>query len=208
MSVAMTINSGLRRVPVWPFYFLFLLPMPVFFWWALNGELGADPVKVLEHRSGLFALQFLIASLVVTPLLRLTRVNLIRFRRMLGLMAFFYAVAHLTVFLVLDLQLVGSLLVSELTKRPYIVVGMTGFLALVPLALTSNDWSIRKLGAARWGKLHKLAYLALAAGAVHFMWSVKAWPLEPVAYLVGAALLLGWRVRTARKRKRRNLQTA
>ncbi len=187
-------------VPVWPFYILGFVPAVVYFYLAVTGGLGADPVEAMEHKLGLFALQLLIASLLITPLCQIFRINLIRFRRMIGLMAFYYICLHLTVFLVLDLQLIPSLLKSELTKRPYIIVGLIGFFSLLPLALTSNDWAIRKLGAKRWGQIHKLAYVGAVAGAVHFIWSVKAWPLEPLIYGGIVAALLGYRFVRSRRR--------
>jgi len=189
-----TLNQTIRAIPTWPFYEAALAYMPLAFWWAWSGQLGADPVKALEHMSGLLALQFLLGSLAVTPLFQMTGINLVKFRRMLGLMAFAYALAHLTVFVELDLQLIPSLLKTELTKRPYILMGFLGLLVMAPLAWTSRDKAIRKMGPKRWRALHKLAYVAAAAGAIHFIWSVKEWPLEPVAYLALTALLLGWRL--------------
>jgi len=194
MGAADRINAALRHVPVGPLYALGFAPAAVYFWLALQNQLGADPVKVLEHEYGLIALQLLIAALVVTPLRDLTRVNLMRFRRLLGLLAFYYVVMHLSVWLVLDRQLDWPRIVEDLTKRPYIILGMAAALLLVPLALTSTNWAVRRLGGANWRRLHRLAYPATALAAIHFVWLVKAWPPEPLLYAAGVAGLLLYRV--------------
>lgn len=186
------LNAALRRVPVGPLYALAFVPAAAYFWLALQNRLGADPVKVLEHEYGLIALQFMIAALAVSPLRELAGVNLMRFRRMLGLVAFGYAVLHLTVWLVLDRQLDWPRIVADLTKRPYIILGMAALLLLVPLAVTSSDSAVRRLGPA-WRSLHRLAYPATAMAAIHFVWLVKAWPLEPLIYAGIVALLLLYR---------------
>ena len=199
---AAAINGALRRVPVWPFYLIGLVPAVAWFRLALLDRLGADPVKVLEHETGLLALQFLIAALVVTPLREITGVNLLRFRRLLGLMAFAYAALHLSVWLVLDRQLDWPRILEDLVKRPYVILGMAAFLMLVPLAATSWDGAVRRLGAAAWRRLHWLAYPATALAAVHFVWLVKAWPPEPLVYAGIVAVLLGWRALPRRLRRR------
>lgn len=191
------INGALRRVPAWPVYMAGLLPIPVVFWMGLTGQLGVDPVKAMEHRYGLFALQFLLASLAVTPIRRLTGINLIRYRRALGLIAFGFAVAHLAVWMVLDVRLDWAAIGRDLVKRPYIIIGMIGLLAMLPLAITSNGWSIRRLGP-NWRRLHKLAYVAGIAGAAHYMMLVKSWPPEPILYCAGVAILLILRIRAPR----------
>ncbi len=189
-----TLNGWLRKIPVWPFYIVGFVPAVWWVYLGVTGGLGPNPVKALEHALGLTALQFLIASLCVTPLLRLTRINLIRFRRMIGLMAFYYVLLHFAVYLFLDMQLEWAALVKDLTKRPYIIAGTLALVLLVPVALTSNDWSIRRLGSAAWCRLHQLVYPAAALGAVHYVWLVKSWPLEPLAYAAVVAVLLGYRV--------------
>jgi sulfoxide reductase heme-binding subunit YedZ len=202
MAAAATINGALRRVPVWPFYLIGLVPAVAWFRLALLDRLGADPVQVLEHETGLLSLQFLIAALVVTPLREVTGVNLLRFRRLLGLMAFAYAVLHLSVWLVLDRQSDWPRILEDLVKRPYVILGMAAFLMLVPLAATSWDGAVRRLGATGWRKLHRLAYPATALAAVHFVWLVKAWPPEPLVYAGIVAALLGWRALPRRLRRR------
>jgi len=179
-------NALARRVPTGPLYMVCALPGVWFFYLGLTGGLGVEPIKALEHKLGELALQFLIAGLAVTPLRRHLGINLIRFRRMLGLVAFFYVFTHLLVWLVLDVQILGQIW-ADILKRPYITVGMAGFALLVPLALTSNNWSVRRLGP-RWRTLHKLTYAAVLLGAVHFLLLVKGFQLEPLIYL---AVILG-----------------
>ncbi|MEC9198088.1 MAG: protein-methionine-sulfoxide reductase heme-binding subunit MsrQ [Pseudomonadota bacterium] len=185
------INQVLRRVPTWPVYLIAALPPVWLLYSGLTGGLGADPVKALEHEMGELGLKLLIASLLVTPLRRFTGINLLRFRRALGLIAFFYIALHLLVWLVLDVQ-IPSQIIADIVKRPYVTVGMAGFVLLVPLALTSNNWSIRKLGR-RWQNLHKLVYPAILLGAVHFVMLVKGWQVEPLVYLGLCILLVGLR---------------
>lgn len=167
-----------------------------------GASLGADPVKKLEHECGKTALNLLLLTLSVTPVRQLTGLpQLLRLRRMLGLFAFFYAVVHFTVYLVLDLELNLPLLGADIVKRPYITVGFTALLLLVPLALTSTNGMMRRLGR-RWQSLHRLIYLIAALAVWHFYWQVKRDVREPLLYLGVLALLLAyrlvrWRVRAA-----------
>ncbi|MCA3488330.1 MAG: protein-methionine-sulfoxide reductase heme-binding subunit MsrQ [Rhodobacter sp.] len=193
MDVAASLNGALRRVPVWAVCGLGLVPLAVLVWRGLSGGLGIDPVKTLEHQLGLTALQLLLAGLVVTPLRRWTGVNLIRYRRAIGLLAFLYAALHLLVWLWLDLQLRWSEIGADLVKRPYVIVGMLGFACLVPLAMTSNGWSVRWLGAAAWQRLHRLAYAAVLLAALHYLLLVKVWSAEPLLYALAAAGLVALR---------------
>ena len=199
MELAGRINGALRRVPAWPVYVLGMAPAVWYFWLGLTGGLGPEPIKELEHRLGLAGLQFLIAGLAVTPLRRLTGVSLIRYRRAIGLVAFFYIALHLAVWLGLDL---GSwkLIWADILKRPYITVGMAGFLLLVPLALTSSNAAVRRLGPVRWRRLHRLVYVAVPLGAIHFAMLVKGVPVEPLAYLAAILALLALRIRGSRQR--------
>lgn len=188
-----TLNAVVRRMPTGLVYFGALVPGIVWWWLALNNRLGPDPVRALEHEFGLLSLQLLIAALCVRPLREIAGLNLLRFRRAIGLMAFFYAAMHFTVWLWLDRQLDWPRILADLVKRPYIVIGFAAFLVLIPLALTSNNWSVRRLGGAAWRKLHRLAYPATALGAIHFVWLVKAWPPEPLIYAAVVGLLLLYR---------------
>lgn len=186
------VNQTLRRVPTWPLYPLAVLPLLWLFWQALNGGLGVDPVKAIEHRLGLWALWLLIAGLAVTPLRRFAGLNMLKFRRAIGVVAFFYVLAHLLTWLVLDLQFFGVW--ADIVKRPYVTIGMAGFVLMLPLALTSNNWMLRKLGAMRWRQLHKLTYGVCLLGALHFVMLAKGFQIEPLVYLGSVILLLALRL--------------
>ena len=180
------INNTARKLPAWTLYIALPLPALWFLYLGLTGGLGAEPIKALEHELGEVALQLLIAGLAITPLRRHLGINLLKFRRAIGLMAFLYVFLHLLVWLVLDVQILGQIW-ADIVKRPYITVGMAAFVLMLPLALTSNNWSVRRLGP-RWRKLHKLTYAVVLLGAVHFVMLVKGIQLEPLIYL---ALILG-----------------
>jgi sulfoxide reductase heme-binding subunit YedZ len=181
-------------------YIVGVVPAVWYFYAGINNQLGADPLNVLERALGLWALRLLVAGLAITPLRRLGGPNLIRYRRAIGLLAFYYAALHLTTYLVLDQGLDLAAIWADIVKRPYITVGMLAFIVLVPLAVTSNGPSIRRLGA-RWNSLHRLVYVAAAAGALHFIMLVKVWPLEPLLYAALVAGLLLFRFHAyARKR--------
>ncbi len=192
--VAERVNGVLRRVPVWPVYALGALPPFWFLYLGLTGGLGVEPITELEHRLGEIGLQALIAALAVTPLRRFTGISLLRFRRAIGLLAFYYIACHLLVWLVLDIRDLGRIW-EDILERPYITIGMAGFLLLVPLAVTSNDASVRRLGAAAWKRVHWLAYPATILGAAHFVMLVKGWQIEPMLYLGAILALLAARIR-------------
>lgn len=196
MSIVDWINTTARRIPTWAVYTLYILPAPYFFYLALTGGLGPDPVKPLEHEYGEIALQLLIIGLCVTPLRRLFGINLIRFRRTFGVLAFTYVTLHLLVWAFLDVQTVDRV-IADIIKRPYITIGMAGFLLLLPLAITSNNWSVRKLGP-KWRQLHKVTYAAVILGGVHYIWLVKGIQLEPLIYMAVILGLLALRLRKSR----------
>jgi methionine sulfoxide reductase heme-binding subunit len=184
-----------------------MLPAVWYFYLGVMDQLGADPQKTLERLLGLWALRFLILCLAITPLRRLGGPNLIRYRRAIGLLAFYYAALHLTVYMLLDQGLDLAAVWADIVKRPYITVGMLAFVILMPLAVTSNARMIRRLGGSAWQRLHRLVYVAAGAAAVHFVMVVKSWPAEPLIYagLVAALLLfrLGVRLQKSAKPKRR-----
>ena len=192
------INARARKIPTWILYIVCLLPVPYLLYLGLTGGLGREPIKELEHELGEIALQLLIFGLAITPLRRYVGINLLRFRRMFGLLSFIYVVLHLTVWVVLDMSLLWGQMWADIWKRPYITIGMAGFLALVPLAITSNAASVRKMGAVAWRKLHRLTYLAVILGGVHYIWLVKGIQLEPLLYMTAILALLALRI----KRKR------
>jgi len=165
-----------------------------------GASLGADPVKKLEHECGKTALNLLLLTLAVSPVSVLAALpHLPRLRRMLGLFAFFYAVVHFTVYLTLDLELNFRTVGSDILKRPYITIGFTALLLLIPLAVTSTNRMQRRLGR-RWLKLHRLVYLIAVLGVWHFYWQVKRDVREPLIYAAVLAVLLGYRVVRARMR--------
>lgn len=187
------LNRFARQVPTWAVYGLGLVPLALLIWGAVSGGLGVDPVKVIEHRLGELGLQFLLASLAISPLRRLG-LNLIRFRRALGLLAFGYVTLHLVAWVGLDMGLRWSEMAADLWKRPYVMLGMAGFVAMLPLALTSTNAAIRRMGPVAWGRLHRLAYGALMAGILHFVLLSKVWTVEILVYAGLAIVLLGLRL--------------
>lgn len=173
---------------------LCLLPLGSLVWRGAADQLGANPVEEVLHCTGSWALRLLLLTLAVTPLRRLTGFGwLSRFRRPLGLFAFFYAALHLAVYLVLDRALDWGEVLADLTERPYITVGLAAFLLLVPLAVTSTRGWQRRLGH-RWQLLHRGVYLIAVLGVLHFIWLVKADLLEPLIDAAILAALLAWRL--------------
>ncbi len=187
------LNGLARKVPTWVVYILGLLPLGFLVFGAVAGGLGVDPVKAIEHRLGELGLQFLLGSLAITPLRRLG-LNLIRFRRALGLLAFTYVTLHLTAWVWLDMGLRWSEMLADLWKRPYVILGMVGFLAMLPLALTSTNAAIRRMGPKAWGRLHRLAYVAILAGVLHLALLSKVWTAEVLIYAALASALLAIRL--------------
>ncbi|MBP9048556.1 MAG: protein-methionine-sulfoxide reductase heme-binding subunit MsrQ [Tabrizicola sp.] len=183
------LNALARRVPTWVIYGLGLVPLGLLVWGAVFGGLGPDPVKAIERGLGERGLQFLLASLAITPLRRVG-LNLVRFRRALGLLSFLYISLHLVAWVWLDMGLRWSEMLADLTKRPFVILGMIGFLVMIPLAATSWTGAIRRMGAAAWQRLHKLAYVAILAGVVHQALLSKVWTVEVLLYLgLGLGLL-------------------
>ena len=179
-----------------------LLPLALLIVDTLRDQLGTDPVAVLEHRSGIWALRLLLITLAITPLRRLSgHAQVLRFRRMLGLFAFFYACVHLTIYVAIDLGGYWTQLFDDIAKRPYITVGFTAWLLLLPLAITSTHAMMRRLGR-NWQRLHSLVYPAALLAVLHFLWLVKADHREPLLYLAifGALMLLRTRGRFAVRR--------
>lgn len=191
------INRALRSIPAWPIYLAGAGWAAWLFWLGLSGGLGPEPINALERRYGEVALWLLVAGLGVTPLRVWTGVMLVKFRRALGLTAFGFVVAHLMVWAVLDLQSLWRI-GAEIVKRPYITIGFAAFLLLIPLAATSNNAAIRRLGALKWRRLHWLTYPAVLLGAVHYVWLVKGWPAEPFVWLGVILALLALRLIPAR----------
>lgn len=175
-------------------FVLCLLPAAWLVFSAFSDRLGANPVEALSHRSGDWTLRFLLITLAVTPLHRQFQwPRLVALRRMLGLYAFFYAGLHFLIYLVLDRGLLMSEIIKDIGKRPYITIGFTALLLLVPLAATSNRYMIRRLGR-NWKRLHRLVYIIAIFGVVHYLWLVKSDLTEPLIYLIILAILFALRV--------------
>ncbi|WP_420013036.1 protein-methionine-sulfoxide reductase heme-binding subunit MsrQ [Tateyamaria sp.] len=192
------INRSARKVPTWVVYIVCLIPVPYLLYLGMTGGLGREPIKALEHELGEIALQLLVVGLCITPLRRFLGLNLIKFRRTLGVLAFSYVVLHLLVWVVLDVQALDRVW-ADIIKRPYITIGMATFLLMIPLAMTSNNRSVRKLGV-MWRKLHLLTYPVAILSAVHFIWLSRGFQLEPLVYLGLILGLLALRVPTLRRK--------
>jgi len=171
-----------------------LLPLGRLMWRGVHAGLGANPIEFITHSTGDWTLIFLLVTLSITPLRKLTRQYwLISFRRMLGLFAFFYGSLHLTTYVWLDKFFDVHEMLHDIAKRKFITAGMTAFALMIPLALTSTKWSIRKLGK-RWQVLHRLIYFSAAAGVIHYIWLVKADVKKPLEYAFVLGMLLMYRV--------------
>ncbi len=208
----MTADFLTRRIAKPAVFLLCLIPLawllagvlPLLAGWPVwePAELGANPVEKIQDTLGIWGLRLLLVTLTVTPLRELGGwPRLLAFRRMLGLFAFFYIALHFLFYLFVDQTLDWRQLLADIAKRPYITVGFTALVLLVPLAATSTRRAMRRLGR-RWQKLHRLVYVATVLGCVHFWWGVKADIREPLVYAAATALLLGWRLYRYRQRRK------
>jgi methionine sulfoxide reductase heme-binding subunit len=203
--MTMTETQLMTRIIKPVVFILCLLPFLLLAWDTITHHLGANPVETLNHRTGIWTLRLLLLTLTVTPLRRITGWNsLIRLRRMLGLYTFFYAFAHFLTWLVFDHFFNVHEIVKDIIKRPYITVGFSAFVMLIPLAVTSTKNWVRRLGS-RWAKLHQLVYVIATGGVLHYLWLVKADVRDPVIYGSILTVLLAYRV--WHKRSRVFLQT-
>jgi sulfoxide reductase heme-binding subunit YedZ len=182
----------------WSKVLVFLLCLAPLFrlgWRVWNQDVTANPTEFIQHFTGDWALRLIVATLGVTPLRKLAGVpDLIRFRRMIGLFAFFYACLHLLTYLWLDKLFDVPAMLKDVGRRPFITAGLAAFACLVPLALTSTAGWIRRLGGKRWQRLHSLVYVTAMAAVAHYYWLVKSDIRQPVLYGTLVALLLAWRV--------------
>ena len=176
-------------------FIICLLPLAVLTNRALHGRLGANPVEFVQHATGLWTLRFLIFTLAITPLRKLLKLpELIRFRRMLGLFAFFYVCLHFLTYIGPDQSFDLAAMWKDVQKRRYITVGFLGFILLIPLAITSTAGWIRRLGGKRWQMLHRSIYVAAICGVIHYYWLVKSDVREPLFYGALVSILLLWRL--------------
>ncbi len=180
-----------------------LAPLLWLAWRGFTNDLGANPIDKLIRELGVWGLRLLIVGLAITPLARiLKQPRLIRFRRTVGLFAFAYVLLHLTNYVVTDQWFDWASIGKDILKRPFITVGMAAFVLLVPLAATSTNWALRRLGPVRWRRLHRLTYLIVPLGVVHYYMLVKADHRSPLIYGAIVAVLLGWRVWDGLRKRR------
>jgi len=192
-----------------PVFALCLTPLLLLAWKAFHQDLGANPIEFITHATGDWTLRFLALTLAVSPLRRMLRLpELIRFRRMLGLFAFFYGCLHFTTYLWLDKFFDFHEIVKDVWKRPFITAGFLGFISMAPLALTSTAGWIRRLGGQRWQMLHRLVYLAGIAGVVHYYWLVKSDVRKPLLYGSIVLVLLAERAVAAFRKSRVRMRLA
>jgi sulfoxide reductase heme-binding subunit YedZ len=172
-----------------------LIPLARLVYGAVTNDLGADPTSKITLTTGYTTLMMLTITLAITPVRRLSpRLNwLIKFRRLLGLFAFFYATLHLATYIALYANFDVNAMIADIARRRFITVGLAAWLLLLPLAATSTNWAIRKLGGKRWNRLHKLVYFAAACGVIHYWWQVKPGVLTPIGFTVAIAVLLAAR---------------
>ena len=177
-----------------PIFLLCLVPAGQLLRGMLTGDLGVNPAETIQLQTGRWALKFLLGSLAITPIRRLTGWNiLIQYRRMVGLFAFFYATTHFLSYWAFDLEFAFGAMIGDVLKRPFITLGFTAFLLLIPLALTSTKGWIRRLGK-KWTRLHRLVYIAAGCAMIHFAWKVKVFTGDPVWYAATLVALLLFRV--------------
>lgn len=188
--LALRVNAALRHLPVRAVWLAGLVPLALLVWDTATARLGVEPIREIEHRLGLTALYFLIGGLAITPLLRLFRLNLIRYRRAIGLLAFCYLCLHVLAWAVMDMGLLWGQMARDIVKRPYLLFGMAAFVALLPLAATSNDLSLRRMGGRAWRGLHRLVYPAVILACLHYLWVGKVITFSPVLWLAVALGLL------------------
>ena len=189
------IKTILASRPAKPVLFIIcLIPLFALVWRAFHGDLGANPVEAITHNTGDWTLRFLLVTLSISPLRRwFGLTGLTRFRRMLGLYVFFYACCHFSIWFIADHGFNFGGMIEDIVDRPYITVGFSALVLLIPLAITSNNAMVRRLGK-NWKKLHRLVYLITGLGVLHFLWLVKADYLEPGIYALIAAVLLVQRI--------------
>jgi sulfoxide reductase heme-binding subunit YedZ len=199
----MSLSQWVRRVGKPVAFAVSLIPFVMLASSLYLGRLGANPIEEVTHRTGDWTLIFLLITLAITPIRKLTGVGVVvQFRRMAGLFAFFYAVVHFSIYLVFDHFFALAAIVEDVTQRPYVTVGFTSLVLLIPLAITSTKGWVKRLGGRRWTRLHQLIYVAAAGGVMHYLWLVKADTRRPVVFGLILVALLGLRLWRPRQRRR------
>ena len=192
------VRASVRRLRSWHIYLSLLVPLLFLTYDLLSGRLGVDPMRAIEKSLGVTAIYILILTLCITPFSVLTGINFIRFRRAFGLMSFFYIILHFSTWLLLDMQLRWVEIAESLTRKPFIVFGMMGFLLLIPLAATSNNYSMKRLGK-YWQKLHKLIYVAIILGGIHYLMMEKTLQNDAIITFIIIIVLISLRFFKIRK---------
>ncbi len=192
------VRASVRRLRSWHIYLSLLVPLLFLTYDLLSGRLGVDPMRAIEKSLGVTAIYILILTLCITPFSVLTGINFIRFRRAFGLMSFFYIILHFSTWLLLDMQLRWVEIAESLTRKPFIVFGMMGFLLLIPLAATSNNYSMKRLGK-YWQKLHKLIYVAIILGGIHYLMMEKTLQNDAIITFIIIIALISLRFFKIRK---------
>ena len=193
-AVGPTFRAGAVKTSKVVLFLAALVPQALLVHGVLTNDLGANPAETIQLTTGRWAFRFLLLSLAITPVRRLTKWNvLIQYRRMLGLFSFFYASCHLAAYYAFDLNFSVGKVVGDTLKRPFIFMGMAAFLTMLPLALTSTKGWIRRLGK-KWTQLHRLVYVSAVCAAIHFAWKVKVFTGDPVLYALAVTVLLAFRV--------------
>jgi sulfoxide reductase heme-binding subunit YedZ len=185
-----------------PFFLLCMVPLANLVWKGFHRELTANPLEYIRNSTGFWTLVFLCLTLAVTPLRKLLHRNeLIRFRRMLGLFAFFYGVLHFVTYIWFEQSFDMAAMLADIGMRPFITLGFLAFVLMIPLAITSTSGMVRRIGGRRWQLLHRLVYASAVFGVLHYFWKVKSDITLPTRFAVVIAILIGYRlVATAMKR--------
>ena len=191
----MKFRAIFKHLPVSLLYLILLIPIPLYFYWGVANQLGPDPLRFLEHKYGELGLVFLLITLSISPLLRYAKINLMKFRRCVGLVSFYYIISHICVYFFLDIGLSMDLLLSDLQKRYYIIAGFFALITLVPLALTSNNFSLRKLNIRTWNRIHSFVYVAIILSIFHFILMSKTWTGELYFYTLVTIIILALKLK-------------
>ena len=198
----MTLNNLFRSLPVPFVYCSLLVPIPLYFFLGVANRLGPDPLRYLEHKYGELGLIFLLATLAISPILRYSKVNIVKFRRCIGLVSFYYIVSHICIYVFLDIGLSMEILMSDLKKRYYIIAGFCAFMTLLPLAVTSNNYTVRKLKIRTWKKIHNFIYIAIILSIFHFILMSKTWTGELYFYTALTVVILFLKIKETKTYKR------
>ena len=205
----MTHTQLVRRIVKPVVFVACLTPAAWLLYRALWGDLGVNPLETLTNETGIWTLRLLVATIAITPLRWLTKWNpIITFRRMIGLFAFFYGTVHFFIYFLFDRSLQFDGLWEDIALRPYITVGFTAFVLMIPLAITSTTGWIRRLGGRRWNVLHRLVYVSAIGGVLHYWWKVKLDVTNPVIYAAIVGVLLAWRLVKAFNKRESRSRTA